>query len=168
MWYSGNSGGGFVRVQAHYNQIEHYKRIQKNQPIFTSSYHEAAEDAEKNIWFGVNKSNLLLKWDHKNKTFKEYDFNNRKNGVATIFGGIVTIKPDSEKNLWIAFEGGGIIKFNPVKNKIEHYSIENGLNTSFINNIEFDTKKRLWILFSIWFNGNNSTKNIFNTILWIY
>ncbi len=168
MWYSGNSGGGFVRVQAHSNQIEHYKRIQKNQPIFTSSYyHEAAEDAEKNIWFGVNKSNLLLKWNHENKTFKEYDFNNRKNGVTTIFGGIVTIKPDTEKNLWIAFEGGGIIKFDPIKNKIEHYSIENGLNTSFINNIEFDTKKRLWILTNKGVSCLNTlTKTIYHMDVW--
>lgn len=147
MWYSGNSGGGFVRVVAQSNQKEHYKRIQNNQPIFTSSYyHEAAEDAQKNIWFGVNKSNLVLKWDYTTKSFKEYDFNNRINGYKYIFGGIVSIKSDSEKNIWIAYEGGGIVKYDPINNKTENYSIENGLNSSFINNIEFDTKKRLWIL----------------------
>jgi signal transduction histidine kinase/ligand-binding sensor domain-containing protein len=147
MWYSGNSGGGFVRVVAYSKQIEHYKRIENNKVLFASSYyHEAAEDAEKNMWFGVNKSSLLLKWNYKTKAFQEIDFNSKKNGGKTIFGGIVTIKSDDEKNLWIAFEGGGIIKFDPAKNTVDHFTIENGLNTSFINNIEFDTKKRLWIL----------------------
>ncbi|MBN8641501.1 MAG: hypothetical protein J0L86_06770 [Flavobacteriales bacterium] len=168
LWYSGNSGGGFVRVVAHSNQIEHYKRIQNNKAIFTSSYyHEAAEDAEKNMWFGVNKSNLLLKWDYKTKKFQEIDFNNRKECAKTIFGGIVTIKTDAEKNLWIAYEGGGIIKFNPVKNSVEHFSIENGLNTNFINNIEFDSKKRLWILTNKGVSCLNTvTKTVYHMDVW--
>ena len=168
MWYSGNSGGGFVRVVAYSNQIEHYKKVQNNKTIFSSSYyHEAAEDAEKNMWFGVNKSNLLLKWDYKRKTFKEYDFNNLKNGYKNIFGGIVSIKSDTKKNIWIAFEGGGIIKLDPIKNKFVHFSIENGLNTNFINNIEFDSKKRLWMLTNKGVSClNTETKSVHHMDVW--
>lgn len=147
MWYSGNVGGGFVRVIANSNTIEHYKNIENNKNLFSSSYYyEVAEDAQKNLWFGMNKTNLLLKWNYKTKTFSEYDFNKWKETGNRIFGGIASIKTDTDKKLWIAFEGGGIVKFDPIKNSVEHFSIENGLNTNFINNIEFDTKKRLWIL----------------------
>lgn len=50
---------------------------------------------------------------------------------------------------------------------MERFSIENGLNTNFINTIEFDNKKRLWILTNKGVSCLNTvTKTIYHMDVW--
>lgn len=146
-WYSGNAGGGFIRQLANNGKMISYYKDPNGKPMFTSSYYSnVCEDADKNLWFGMNRSNLLLQWNYKTNTFKEINFNDFKETQNYYFGGITSLKKDRSNFLWISFEGGGIIKYNPRNNTIKNYNFANGLNSNFINDIEFDRQDRLWML----------------------
>ncbi|MCF6129496.1 histidine kinase [Flavobacterium sp. AS60] len=148
-WYSGNAGGGFVRKEAATGKLISYYKDKNGKPLFSSSYYSnVCEDADKNLWFAVNRSNLLLQWNYKTQQFKEINFNDFNETKNHYFGGITGLKIDKQNAIWISFEGGGIIKFNPQTNTIKSYDMARGLNTNYISDIEFDNKERLWLISS--------------------
>uniref|UniRef100_UPI002FDEA2E6 ligand-binding sensor domain-containing protein n=1 Tax=Flavobacterium sp. TaxID=239 RepID=UPI002FDEA2E6 len=147
VWYSGNAGGGFVRRKANSNKVITYYKDKNGKPLFKSSYYAlAVEDSDKNLWFGVNRSELLLQWNYKTNRFKEIDFNHQKGTNMPIFGGVTGLEIAEDNIIWASFEGGGIIKFNPKTNAVKQYSLANGLNTNIINDIELDHRGRVWML----------------------
>lgn len=161
-WYSGNAGGGFVRKLAQSDKLITYYKDDKGKPMFSSSYYSnVCEDADKNLWFGVNRSNLLLQWNYKTNTFKEINFNDFKEDKNYFIGGITGLKIDRNNFIWIGFEGGGIIKYNPRLNTIKNYNLSNGLNSNYISDLEFDNQDRLWILTSKGVGCLDTQTNIF-------
>lgn len=146
-WYSGNAGGGFVRKLADSGKMIAYYKDPNGKPLFKSSYYSnVCEDADKNLWFGMNRSDLLLQWNYKTNTFKEINFNHFKETQNYYFGGITSLKKDRNNFLWISFEGGGIIRYNPRKNTIKSYDFAKGLSSNYVIDIEFDNQDRLWML----------------------
>jgi signal transduction histidine kinase/ligand-binding sensor domain-containing protein len=144
-WYCANHGGGFVRKLSGTNNFKTYK---KNDGInhFSYSYYSCyTEDKNGDLWFGVNKSNKLLHWIYKTDSFIDIDFYKVKGTENGVFGGIVDVTDDAAGNIWIAFEGGGLIKYNPVTNSATHFSIADGLPTNYIAGLQFDNRNRLWL-----------------------
>ncbi|NNT73106.1 hypothetical protein HKT18_12850 [Flavobacterium sp. IMCC34852] len=161
-WYSGNAGGGFVRKLAQNNKLITYYKDDKGNPLFASSYYSNVfEDADKNLWFGVNRSNLLLQWNYKTNTFKEINFNDYKEDKNYFIGGITGLKKDRSNFIWVSFEGGGIVKYNPRNHTIKNYNLSNGLNSNYIGDIEFDNQDRLWVLTSKGVGCLDTKTNIF-------
>lgn len=164
-WYSGNAGGGFVRKPANSDKVVSYYKDQKGKPMFSSSYYSSVcEDAYKNLWFGMNRSNLLLQWNYRTNTFKEINFNDFEKTRNYYFGGITSLKRDSNNFIWISFEGGGIIKYNPKNNTIQNYDSSNGLNSNYIVDIEFDNRERLWIISNKGIGCLDSKTNTFHSM----
>jgi two-component sensor histidine kinase len=146
LWYSGNNGGGIVRVDAKTNKIIHYEYGVNGAKIFDSSYYPyVAEDSRGDLWFGVNKSSSLLHWSFKSQTFDEITFSKFTNKIA-ILGGINHLICDKKDNLWIAYDGNGLVHYNTKSKRSKLYTIENGLPTNYIGSLEWDTKNRLWII----------------------
>jgi signal transduction histidine kinase/streptogramin lyase len=144
-WYSGNNGGGFVRVDAKDKSIHHYTK-DGAAGNFTSSYYTyQLEDKNGNLWFGVNKSSKLLHFDLQTQHFTEISFADIVTSKSKVFSGITDLCKDREENIWVAFDGSGIIKYNPVKKEATHYTIANGLPSNYVNSLIFDDKDRLWI-----------------------
>lgn len=144
-WYSGNNGGGFVRVSAKDGSIHHYRKDGPAGSFSISYYANYAEDRNGDCWFGVNKSNRLLHWDHLRDRFTEISFDTIKGTEGVVFSGITDMTLDGENKLWIAFDGSGILQFDPAKKKTVHYTIQDGLPTNFIFALRFDDRNRLWI-----------------------
>jgi signal transduction histidine kinase/ligand-binding sensor domain-containing protein len=144
-WFSGNNGGGFVRVDARDGSIHSYKKDGPRGKFSHNYYATYAEDKNGDLWFGVNKSEKLVKWTKATDQFHEILFDTVQGTKGESFSGISELTVDKANNLWIAFDGSGLVKYNIAENKSTHYSLENGLPTNAVYALEFDNKNRLWI-----------------------
>jgi photosystem II stability/assembly factor-like uncharacterized protein len=144
-WYSGNKGGGFVRKLANRNCFKTYK-IGDGINRFSSSYYcYCTEDDHGDMWFGVNKSSLLLHWKSKTDRFEEINFSKTKGSENRLLPGISDVTHDTAGNIWVAFDGGGLLKYTPGNNSSVLYSVNDGLPATHISFMQFDNKNRLWL-----------------------
>ena len=146
-WYSGNAGGGLVRVDAKTQQIIHYPYKRDGKKQFSSSYYPyVAEDTQGDLWFGVNKSDVLLHWIKKRDAFEELPYSLFSKYAPTNLGGIGHIVCDRANHVWIGYDGNGLVQYNTLTKKAKLYTTENGLISNYINALEFDAKGRLWMV----------------------
>lgn len=144
-WYSGNNGGGFVRVRENDKKVYHYRK-ENSSGNFTNSYYSCyAEDENNDLWFGVNKSSKLLHWKTEDETFEEINLEKVNGITGENFKGINDIVLDKDQNIWIAFDGNGIVCYNHKNKSATNYTIENGLPTNYISALQFDGQNRLWM-----------------------
>ncbi len=144
-WYSANRGGGFVRKLA---GTAIYKTYKHNDGVntFSNSYYTCyTEDNNGDLWFGVNKTALLLHWNIRTEKFSEIDFSSLPGIKKTTLPGINAVTHDAENNIWVASNGGGLVKYSPKENKASNYTISDGLPTNFISGLAFDNNNRLWL-----------------------
>jgi ligand-binding sensor domain-containing protein/two-component sensor histidine kinase len=146
-WYSGNAGGGLVRVDAKTKKIEHYPYIVNGKRSFYSSYYPyVAEDSGGDLWFGVNKASALLHWIKKENKFEEIPFSVFLKDAPKNPGGINQLLCDKHNHLWVGYDGNGLACYN-TKTKISKvFTTEDGLSSNYINALEIDTKGRLWMV----------------------
>jgi len=145
VWYSGNRGGGFVRKLAGSDTCKIYKKDDGINTFASTYYTTCAEDSHKDLWFGVNKTDLLLHWNYITDRFNEINFFTIKGTENIGHTGINTITYGAAGNIWVAFDGSGLIKYDPAKNSAVSYSIGDGLPSNFVTGLQFDSKNRLWI-----------------------
>lgn len=143
-WYSGNNGGGFIRITREGN-IHQYKKDGPRGNFSVSYYSVHAEDKKGDLWFGVNKSSRMLHWNKEADYFTEVAFDTVKGLNETNLAGITDLLMDNANNIWIAFDGTGVGRYNPVNRTATHYTIQNGLPTNYVYALQFDNKNRLWI-----------------------
>lgn len=143
-WYSCNGSAGLIRNPSGTNRFIPYNKSLKP-PSFSLNYvHTATEDKEGNIWFGSNRSNMLLKWNTATEKFIEYPLEELlpryklRTGISVLF-------TDHSGNLWIAMDGGAIMKYIIRDNTGSYYDINNGLPTNAVFDMCTDNKNRLWI-----------------------
>lgn len=144
-WYCANRGGGFVRRLAGSGIFKTYKKGDGKSNMSNTYYTSFAEDSAGDLWFGVNKSNHLLHWNHLKDAFEDIDFSIVSGTKGISFSGINHIARDAFNNIWVAFDGNGVLKYIPGEKRAILYSIENGLPSNFIAGLQFDNKNRLWI-----------------------
>ncbi|MBN8674073.1 MAG: hypothetical protein J0L56_08065 [Chitinophagales bacterium] len=143
-WYSGNNGGGFIRITKE-GSVYQYKKDGPRGNFSVSYYSVHAEDKKGDLWFGVNKSSRLLHWNKEADYFTEVAFDTVKGLNETNLAGITDLLIDNDNNIWIAFDGTGVGRYNPVNRTATHYTIQNGLPTNYVYALRFDKHNRLWI-----------------------
>jgi signal transduction histidine kinase/ligand-binding sensor domain-containing protein len=144
-WYSINQGGGLVRKAAGSNAYEHYSR-RKDPNVFTPGYlATAAEDKKGNLWFGVNKSSLLLHWDRASGRFNEVLMDTVPGARGKVFNGVFSVYSGKADTLWISYQGSGLVAYDISKNNAKVFTLLDGLPTQYINAMVADHKNRLWI-----------------------
>ena len=144
-WYSGNRGGGLIRIAATDGSVHAYKKDGPNGSFTISYYSHAAEDPNGDLWFAVNKTEKLLHWDHRRDHFEEFAFDSLVGSGQHVFTGISDLTIDDDHTLWLAFEGSGILSFDLKTRKAKRYLNSDGLPTNYVNSIVFDDQHRLWI-----------------------
>lgn len=144
-WFSGNKGGGFVRIHAKDKRTQHYTKDGANGHFFWSYYTSHVEDDSGDLWFGVNKSPYLLHWTKNTDSFSEVFLDTIPGMNSKSHSGINRIIRDDQNNLWIGFDGSGVVRYDPTHNKKAHYRFETGLATGIVSSMAFDRKGRLWI-----------------------
>jgi signal transduction histidine kinase len=142
-WYSCNGSVGLIRNPSGTRQFIHYSNG-NSPPSFSHSYvHNAAEDSHGNIWWGSNKSQMLLKWDAEHQSFSEYPVDqlitqsNIKTGISDLY-------VDASDNIWIALDGAALLRYNINTKAGNYYDINKGLPTDAVYGICTDAKNRLW------------------------
>ena len=144
-WYSGNAGGGFVRISAKDRSVYQYKKDGPAGNFSISYYPYHAEDRNGDLYFGVNKTNRLVHWSLQTQRFNEIDFNRISSTEKHVFRGITELIIDNSGKVWTGFDGSGIVKYDPLKSETVHYTIANGLASNYVSSLAFDDKGRLWI-----------------------
>lgn len=142
-WYSGNNGGGLVRLDT--TGKWHVYRKEGPRGQFSVSYYPAyAEDGSGDIWFGVNKSNKLLHYIAKEDRFEEIAVNEAIGQPDLVLTGINAVAIDLAQNLWLGLDGNGIIRYDRKSGKAEAFSIKDGLAGNFVFALQVDGSGRLW------------------------
>jgi ligand-binding sensor domain-containing protein len=144
-WFSANKGGGFVRVSAADKKIHHYTKDGPRGKFTWSYYTSYVEDDSGDLWFGVNKKPYLLHWTKKTDSFSEVMLDTIPGHVGKGHGGINRIIRDDQNNLWIGFDGSGIVKYDHTHNRAVHYTYQDGLGSGTVSSMTFDSKGRLWM-----------------------
>jgi signal transduction histidine kinase len=143
IWYSINGGAGLIRQPAGTNQYYHYSK-NHTPPSFSHSYvHTATEDMNGNIWWGSNKSYLLLKWDAHKQSFSEIGVD-QLISIQKLKTGISGLYADANNNLWIALDGAGLLRYNLDTKTGNYYDINRGLPADAVYGMCADQKNRLW------------------------
>jgi signal transduction histidine kinase len=140
LWFSANVGGGLVRIQD--GKIHSFKKSDGS--INHSYLVQHAEDAQGDLWFSNNKSPSLLHWIKKENRFEETDFAIEFKKAGLFQSVIHCISIDQTGNLWLGFDGSGLLNYRPSEKKWTLYDKRNGLPSNFIHGVIFDGKGRLW------------------------
>lgn len=144
-WYSGNAGGGFVRIRASDRKIFHYTKDGPAGSFVISYYPYCTEDGKGDLWFGVNKSSRLLHWDSRREHFDEIPLTADGDPGSSSLKGITELITDSAGHIWIGMDGSGIVDYDPEKRIQRRYTIAQGLSSDYISSMAFDDRGRLWI-----------------------
>ena len=145
IWYSLNKGNGIVRQKANTNQFRQYRNTDKPAPFSFRYVNKAAEDAEGNIYFSVNKRTEILVWKNKEQRFEEWKADSLLGLPAISFGPLAYHFIDSKQNLWISYESTGLMQYNLITKKGKLFEAEDGLPANIINNIVADADDNIWM-----------------------
>ena len=140
-WFSGNSGGGLVRYNPVTKKTIHFSR---DKASFSGSYFTSCSEAPNgDIWFSSNKTQILTHWIKASDSFEEINF-------ADIFEKqhqsiIQCLAADKLGNIWIGFEGMGLVCYHIGSGKTIFYGKKEGIPSNFVYNLTFDDQQRLWV-----------------------
>ncbi|HMX51016.1 MAG TPA: two-component regulator propeller domain-containing protein [Cyclobacteriaceae bacterium] len=147
-WFSGNRGGGLVRVRASDKKIFHYTIDGRGRKLPAGSfsyYSTCSEDENGNLWFGVGKTWLPLFWDKSRDEFSILDFEPMVPTWTAGLAGFNVITADRKGNVWFGCEGSGLYQYDFKRKKLKIYALDDGLASNYINSLQFDGSGRLWI-----------------------
>lgn len=143
IWFSGNAGGGLVRIRNNNVGIVHYSKSRKS---FSGSYFTVCtEDKDGDLWFSSNKSQILLHWKSKEEVFEEIDFEKKFKELNYYQSVIHCHTPDNQGNIWLGFDGSGLVKYEIKTGKISIFTKNQGLPHNIIYNLVLDRSNRLWL-----------------------
>jgi ligand-binding sensor domain-containing protein len=100
--------------------------------LYWSYYTNYVEDDSGDLWFGVNKSPFLLHWNKRTDSFSEINFDTIPGHIGGN-SGINRIVRDDQNNLWIGYDGSGVVKYDHIHNSAVNYRYENGLASSIVS-----------------------------------
>ncbi len=140
-WFSGNQGGGLVRINPKSKKTVHFSRAKKT---FSGSYFtHHSETLNGDIWFSSNKTQTLTHWIKEEDRFEELNFEHiLKFQHQSI---ILCMTTDKKGNVWIGFDGGGLARYEVSSKKMLFFGKKQGIPSNFIYNLLFDSRNRLWI-----------------------
>ncbi len=140
-WFSGNMGGGLVRFDPNTKKAAHFCRDKQS---FSGSYFtHYSETPNGDLWFASNKTQVLTHWIREEDRFEEVNFEHLlKTAHQSVALCMVT---DPKGNVWVGFEGGGLIRYEPETKNMLFFGKREGIPSSFISNLVFDDRNRLWV-----------------------
>lgn len=140
-WFSGNLGGGLVRMNPKTGKATHFSRDKKS---FSASYLTHYSEAPNgDLWFANNKTQVLTHWIKTEDRFEEINFElllERQHQSV-----IQCMTTDQSGNVWVGFGGGGLVRYDISSKKLISFDKKDGIPSNFICNLVFDDQQRLWV-----------------------
>lgn len=129
------NGSGLFTYHLKQKKFKRLKEIPYNSYVLTIN-----EDSKGNIWTGsINQG--VFHFNPKNKTNSNIRLGDEHTGEFPVYG----IIEDSQKNMWFATEGGGLVKVGANGKIIKKFTQKNGLPTNVLFGILEDNDGNLWI-----------------------
>jgi ligand-binding sensor domain-containing protein/signal transduction histidine kinase/DNA-binding response OmpR family regulator len=136
IWFGTNNG--LTRYDG-LNFVVYESQQNDTNSLTYNSIHAIIEDSNKNIWIATSKG--LNRYNRDQDNFIR--ISNTQNFVIT------AISRDKDNNIWMGTIGNGILKYNMLNAKIEHFFPKdtniNTINSNHITSMVADNKNRLWI-----------------------
>ena len=101
------------------------------------------EDHAGIIWAGTHNQGLLY-YDPLTRHWGRLK-NNPDDTNSLSINDINAVGEDSDHNIWVATEGGGLCKLDAARQHFTHYTLQNGLPSNFVFKTIEDNHRQLWI-----------------------
>ncbi|WP_316737493.1 two-component regulator propeller domain-containing protein [Pedobacter aquatilis] len=102
-----------------------------------------SEDSQGNIWAG-SFNHGIIKFKPGKKGYTQYQ-NDPKKPKSLSHNTVNGIYEDSNKNIWVSTDGGGLNLFNQKNENFDRITVKDGLPSNFLFKIIEDADKKLWI-----------------------
>jgi signal transduction histidine kinase/ligand-binding sensor domain-containing protein/DNA-binding response OmpR family regulator len=121
-----------------------FKHLSTSDGLSSNEVRAVFEDSNGFMWFAT--SDGLNRWDgYKFEVFKNY--NNDENSLPTNF--LLCLAEDSNKNIWIGTNHGGLVKYSTTDEKFGRYTMIENDKTSLpglvVRCIHVDSNNSVWI-----------------------
>lgn len=135
--YTGSAGSLFKYLP----KVDGFEVVKEVDPnVFVAAL---TEDHTNTIWAGSHGSGIFY---YNPATGKHGYFHNEPGNKNSLSNNIINaLYEDSNYNLWIATEGGGLIKLDKERKKFTSYTTKEGMPSNFIFKILEDDKHHLWV-----------------------
>lgn len=135
--YTGSAGSLF-RYLPKVDGFELVKEVDPN--VFVAAL---TEDHSNVIWAGSHGSGIFF---YNPATGEHGYFHNEPDNKNSLPNNIINaLYEDSKYNLWIATEGGGLVKLDKARKTFTSYTTKNGLPSNFIFKVMEDDEQKLWV-----------------------
>jgi signal transduction histidine kinase/ligand-binding sensor domain-containing protein len=101
------------------------------------------EDQEGTIWVATHNRGLFS--FHPLTGAKGHFRNEPRNQNSLANNSINSLFEDSNDNLWLSTEGGGLCRLDRQRSRFTRYNTKNGLPSNFVFKVQEDSNKNLWI-----------------------
>lgn len=99
------------------------------------------EDSKGTLWIASYKG--FCKYLPEENRFRTYPFNQESKAVDEHY--VLDIYEDSDRNLWLGTNGGGLVFFDPNKETFRIYTTSDGLTANVVKAIIEDNNRQLWL-----------------------
>ncbi|KLT65659.1 two-component regulator propeller domain-containing protein [Pedobacter sp. BMA] len=106
-------------------------------------YDSLTEDPAGNIWAG-SFNDGVFRFNLTRKGFTNFR-NDPGNPGSISHNTINSIFVDSQNNIWVTTDGGGLCRYYPKTNRFSRYGLKNGFPSNYLFKIEEDQKGKFWI-----------------------
>jgi len=143
-WYSGNQGGGILRITNGGKQLIHYSAANPGTGMSLSYVNCFADDLHGNVWFASNRSDKLVNFDRSRQIMQTYDADSLLQLPSGSVGAINDLH-FFRGHLVIASQGNGVFVYDPDKRATHHYTQAEGLPGNFVHSIVTDSLDNIWV-----------------------
>jgi len=126
------SSGKFINYFMNKDTIQYYKPVRA-----------IIGDKSGKVWIGTSGKGVMAIDENTGSYIQPLN-----NTLAGLIGDeyVYTLQMDKNKNLWIGTEGNGLKLYNPVKQKVTHFTSENSvLKSNWILTLFQDAEGNIWI-----------------------
>ncbi|HEY4326488.1 MAG TPA: two-component regulator propeller domain-containing protein [Mucilaginibacter sp.] len=172
VWFATFSGG-IDRFDKHQGKFIHYSCYNSVTKTVDKNLWKLYLDTHNNLWAGTTRGGPLYWYNRKTDRFEVFDgrltnihtifedhngtlwagdysklikidIDRKKHQFIYIKSAVRSITEDKNNNLWIGTEGGGLLKYNLLKNNLTRFTEVNGLPSNSVLNILIDNSGNLW------------------------
>ena len=170
IWVATYGGGINVLVQDKNGNYRayHHENVMRRYPYNTHlKMRTVAIDKDGNVWGGSSDGILIMSLNNNNISIKKLENSQSEPNHILMSTDIVSMKSDSQGNMWVGTNGGGLSHTIGKDNKgiwiFDTYSTEDGLPSEEIKSIAIDRHDNVWFSTDLILCSFDTQKKIFST-----